>query len=102
MKAYSTILPELTHTKNGKTYININAVEQTITDEVTETETAQWQYDSIPVINGNKISAGIRAKYSWDDEISLINNFNADNSDTSGEYAEYQAYRAEIKALFLH
>jgi len=101
MKAYSTLQPDLKHTKNGITYININAIEQTITDEVTESETTQWEYDSMPVINGNVISAGIRAKYSWDDEIALINNFNADNTDVSGEYAEYQVYRADIKSLFV-
>lgn len=100
MKAYSTIEPNLTHTKNGITYININAVEVTTTDEVTEQETTQWEYDSMPVVNGNLISAGIRARYSWDDEIALINNYNADNTDADGEYAAYQAYRAEVKALF--
>ncbi|MBT4836986.1 MAG: hypothetical protein HON94_06540 [Methylococcales bacterium] len=101
MKAYSTTQPNLTHTKNGITYININAIEQTITDEVTEQETTQFEYDSMPVVNGNVISAGIRAKYSWDDEIALINNYNADNTDADGEYAAYQAYRGEIKALFV-
>lgn len=101
MKAYSTTKPNLTHTKNGITYININAVKKTITDEVTEKKTTQFEYDSMPVINGNYISAAIRAKYSWDDEIALINNYNADNTDTTGEYATYQAYRAEVKALFV-
>ena len=100
MKAYSTIAPNLTHTKNGKTYININAIEQVVTDEVTGLEITQWKYDSVLVLDGNKVSAGIRAKYSWDDEFSLINNFNADNSDTNGEYAAYQAYRTAVKALF--
>lgn len=101
MKAYSTLQPSLKHTKNGITYININAIEQTITDEVSRVETTQWEYDSMPVIRGNVISAGIRAKYSWDDEIALINNFNTDNSDVDGDYAEYQAYRAGIKLLFI-
>ena len=101
MKAYSTVTPELTHTKKGITYININVVEQTITDEVTEQEITQFEYDSMPVVNGNFISAGIRAKYSWDDEIALINNYNADNTDADGEYATYQAYRAEVKSLFM-
>jgi hypothetical protein len=47
------------------------------------------------------VIAPIRAKYSWDDEIALINNYNADNTDADGEYAAYQAYRAEVKALFM-
>lgn len=101
MKAYSTTKPSLTHTKNGITYVNVNSVEQTITDEVTELEITQWVYDSVAVQDGNLISAGIRAKYTWNDELALINNYNADNSDTDGEYATYQTYRAEIKALFV-
>jgi len=99
MKAFSTIQPELTHVKNGITYLNINATEETITDEMGER--TQFAYDSVPVIKGNLISAGIRAKYSWDDEIALINNFNADNSDAGGAYAEYQVYRATVKALLV-
>jgi len=99
MKAYSTTEPNLTHTKNGITYLNCNAVEETVTDEMTEETCTQWVYDSVPVQKGNLVAAGIRARYSWDDEIALINNHTADSSDPEGEYAAYQAYRAEIKAL---
>jgi hypothetical protein len=101
MKAYSNTQPNLTHTKNGVTYLNCNAVEETVTDEMGDEsiERTQWAYDSVPVKDGNLIAAGIRARYNYEDEIALVNNYNADNSDASGEYAEYQAYRAEIKAL---
>ena len=99
MKAYSDTKPNLTHTKNGITYLNCNAVEETFTDEMTEGERTQWVYDSVPVQKGNLVAAGIRASYSWDDEIALINNHTADSSDPDGEYAAYQEYRASIKAL---
>jgi|TARA_R100000501_G_C2599124_1_gene96781 hypothetical protein len=99
MKAYSDTKPNLTHSKNGITYLNCNAVEETIpADEVTgQEERTQWVYDSVPVQKGNLVAAGIRARYSWDDEIALINNHNLDSSDPDGEYAEYQAYRASVK-----
>lgn len=99
MKAYSDAKPNLTHSKNGITYLNCNAVEETVTDEMTEEPRTQWVYDSVPVQKGNLVAAGIRARYSWDDEIALINNHNADPSDPDGEYAAYQEYRASIKAL---
>ena len=98
-KAYSTIKPALTHTKNGVTYLNCNVKEEEVTDEMTEETHTQFVYDSVPVKDGNLVAAGIRARYNYEDEIALVNNFNADNSDPDGEYAAYQAYRAEIKAL---
>jgi len=99
MKAYSNTKPNLTHTKNGITYLNCNATEETVTDEMTDEARTQWVYDSVPVQKGNLVAAGIRARYSWDDEIALINNHTADPSDPEGEYAEYQAYRSTIKTL---
>lgn len=97
MKAYSTQKPAVTHARNGITYLNCNAVEETAVDEMTQQPRTQWVYDSVAVVNGNFIAAGIRARYSWDDEIALINNHAIDPAHAG--YATYQTYRAEIKGL---
>ena len=97
MKAYSTQKPQATHSKNGVTYLNCNAAEETIVDEMTQETRTQWVYDSVAVVNGNLVAAGIRARYSWDDEIALINNHAADSAHAG--YQAYQDYRNTIKAL---
>lgn len=43
------------------------------------------------------VSEFIHKRYSYDDEVALLNNYNADPQAYGEEYAEYQAYRAEVK-----
>ena len=43
------------------------------------------------------ISELIHKRYSFDDEIALLNNFNADPETYAQEYEDYQAFRVEVK-----
>ena len=99
MKMYSESQADKTHVKNNITYLNINSVEANIPADLElgiEART-QWVCDSIAVKDGNLIAAGIKSRYKYEDEIALVNNYNADNSDPDGEYAEYLAYRDVVK-----
>ncbi|MBO7214566.1 MAG: hypothetical protein J6V66_03610 [Clostridia bacterium] len=44
-----------------------------------------------------KVSMFIRQKYTINDEIALINNYNLDKEKYKQEYEEYQEYRAQCK-----
>ena len=44
-----------------------------------------------------RVSMFIRQRYTIDDEIALINNYNLDKEKYQEEYEEYQEYRAQCK-----
>lgn len=43
------------------------------------------------------VSQFIHERYTVDDELALLNNYNSDPATYGDEYREYQAYRSEIK-----
>lgn len=93
--------PALVDLKNGKFQFIYNQEEVTKPDPEGALKTF-WEYDYIEVTGCEEaiiIAALIHQRFSLDDEIALINNFNLGTQAEIDEYNTYQQYRSSIKEL---
>lgn len=90
MKTYSDTLPETFVDLGGRYYFNYNITES---EDKYSSETLEISCKSKPAI----VQALIRSRYSYDDEIALINNYNAGIG--IEEYNLYQDYRTWAKQI---
>lgn len=96
MKANSNTPPDSFIDLGGRGLFNYN-----ITTRVTEEGETEYIYDSIkieePFSRDAIIRALIKERYSIDDEVALINNYNSGTGQI--EYDEYQNYRTQVKTI---
>ena len=101
--ALSNTHPAASYTSHGKTVFPFNIVESEVTDSETGKTRTQYEYDEArvegEVTRDKLISAGIKARYSIEEELATINNYLEDKVKYEPEYAEYQIVRADAKAL---
>lgn len=93
--------PALVDLRNSKFQFIYNQEEVTKPDPDGTLKTF-WEYDYIEVTGCEEaiiIAALIHQRYSLDDEIALINNFNLATEVGIAEYNTYQEYRVLIKEL---
>ncbi len=99
--AISDVQPAKSYTSNGKTVFPFNIVESEVTDSETGKKRTQYEYDEArvegEVTRKKLIAAGIKARYSLEDETATINNFLLDNVKHADEYQEYQEFRQGVK-----
>lgn len=94
MKAQSNEYPQSIIDRGKQHQINYNVVEKTIEEQTVY----EFEYVLIPELSKNSLIQELMHKlYSIDDEIALINNYNA-GIDTT-EYDAYQTYRDECKSI---
>lgn len=97
MKARSVISPQSVEFLGNRYRLNYN-VEQVLDTDNTEL----FQWDSIEVQSLKKgvvVAQLIRQRYSLDNEIALINNYNLNMALYEQEYQQYQQYRDECKSI---
>ena len=98
--ALSNTHPAASYTSHGKTVFPFNIVESEVTDSETGKTRTQYEYDEArvegEVTREKLIMAGIKARYSIEDELATINNYLSGEDET--EYQEYQAVRQSAKA----
>lgn len=99
-KMYTTAKPDYLHQADGVWFFNLNA-ELIPGKPATDTEQAtidQYVCDSVAVEGaperGKLIAAGMRARYSKDDEIAIINKKLLGDD---AAYGQYSAYRESVK-----
>lgn len=97
MKARSAINPQEIENLGNRFRLNFN-----VQEKVDDDNNTFFEYQSIEISELKKgviVSNLIRLKYSLDDEIALINNYNLNNSQYQAEYEEYQNYRNNCKSI---
>lgn len=99
-KMFSTEKPDFLHTSGGVHFFNLNAElipGSPATDNAPGT-VDQWASDSVAIegepTRAKLIAAGMQARYSKDDEISIINKKLLGDD---AAYATYSAYREAVK-----
>ena len=101
--AISNTRPAASYSCRGKTVFPFNIVESEVTDSETGKKRTQYEYDEArvegEVTRDKLISAGIKARYSIEEELAAINNYLEDKVKYEPEYAEYQIVRADAKTL---
>lgn len=99
MRARSLVSPIGVEWLGNRFRLNFN-----IQEKADEAGGNYFEFDSIEVpelIKGVIVAALIRLRYTLDDEIALINNYNLDSAAYQVEYDEYQTYRGQCKTLTL-
>ncbi len=98
MKANANHKPERFTKSHGKLFYNYNIIQS----KEIEKEEASFNYEYVEVLDKEKasiINAIMRAKYTINDEIALINNkFRGEAKDLT-DYDDYQAERIRVKEI---
>ena len=95
---------------DGRYYYNFHVVETEKKDPETGEVTPSFDYDQVVIVGKptyhKVVAAVIRDKYSVDDELALINNYNESlkaktkgNPESVKEYEEYLVFRTETKEM---
>ncbi|MFW6327294.1 MAG: hypothetical protein ACOC2F_03195 [Bacteroidota bacterium] len=95
MKAQASQAPEPIKDLGRLKRFNFNIEEKSMEDDTI------FKFEYVTSSNNRNalITALIRRKYTSDDEIALINNYQDGEASHVEEYEEYQAYRNECKTI---
>ncbi len=100
MKARSVTSPSVVEFLGNRYRLNYN-IEQVLDSE--NNEVFEWDFIEVHDFKkGVVVAELIRQRYSLDDEIALINNYNLNSALYEQEYQEYQDYRNECKSIAIN